>query len=157
MGRTNPPPLRSAVAEHRQAGGRSSSAWALMGHESQTAKMHAKADWLLLYCQLYCARIAISPPESPHYMPQLALRRAPFASQFASPVRCLLPTQEYTSQLMNGMLIMLRNRAQGEAKPVKGLYTLEDTIKFGHNKYKPRPLSGTHLDLVDRSKPDGRG
>ena len=43
----------------------------------------------------------------------------------------LHPTQEYTSQLMIGMFRMLRNRAQGEAKPVKGLYTLEDTIKCG--------------------------
>ena len=41
-------------------------------------------------------RLAGAP--EPHYMPQLALRRAPFrapfASQFASPVRCLLPRSQ---------------------------------------------------------------
>ena len=63
-------------------------------------------------------------------------------------------TQEYTSLLMNRMFSMLRNRAQGEAKPVKGLHTQEDTIKFGQKKNRPRPLSGTNLDLVDLSKPD---
>ena len=41
----------------------------------------------------------------------------------------LHPTQEYTSQLMNGMFRMFRNRVRGGAKPVNGLYTLEDMKK----------------------------
>ena len=48
----------------------------------------------------------------------------------------------------------LRNRSTGGAKPVKGLYTLEDRVQIRSSPRKKHPFSGTNFELVDKTKPD---
>ena len=63
----------------------------------------------------------------------------------------LHPTQEFTAQLLNGMYRKLQRR-QGQAKPVRGLYTLEDRANMGEAKQRKR-LFNNDFDLIDKSKP----
>ena len=63
----------------------------------------------------------------------------------------LHPTQEFTAQLLNGMYRKLQRR-QGQAKPVRGLYTLEDRANLGEAKQRKR-LFNNDFDLIDKSKP----
>ena len=63
----------------------------------------------------------------------------------------LHPTQEYTSQILNGMYRGLRTR-QGNAKHIQGLKTLEDVSRVGETKNRKRKLD-LEFDLVDKTKP----